>query len=254
MLLMLGCGDEGVILDAPSPDYGAPSAPSANVVIPLTAITRIESEYNNLRWVFTIHATHNGTDYVLTMQRWHGRLANGFTELDDNVVPTGSTRGYRVTWEFGSDRIRTVVYDRGNRYKNTHRIDPSDFSLGSQVDDPVEPPQQQPPVEPPPPLVESPPPPPPPVDPLPPPPVRSPPPPPRGEYVVTLEEINGHCQSGVIHGDYVFIDYENKTITYTGEDGEVDPGDTVREYIKVETGLTYAAASARAPEILAECR
>ena len=72
--------------------------------------------------------------------------------------------------------------------------------------------------------------------------------------MVTLEEINGHCQSGVIHSDYVFIDYANKTITYTGEDGEVDPGDTVREYIKVETGLTYAEASARAPEILAECR
>ena len=79
------------------------------------------------------------------MQRWHGRSANGFTELDDTVVPTGSTRGYRVTWELGSDRIRTIVYDRGNRYKNTHKIEPSGFSFTSQVDDPVGSPP--PPVE-----------------------------------------------------------------------------------------------------------
>ena len=58
MLLMLGCGDEGVILDAPSTDDGAPSAPSANVVMPLTTITRIESEYkdNSLGIYYICHA------------------------------------------------------------------------------------------------------------------------------------------------------------------------------------------------------
>ena len=253
MLLMLGCGDEGVILDTPSTDYGAPSAPSANVVvIPLTALTSVETEYQDNYWVFTIYATHNDINYVSTMQRWHGRLTNGFTELGDDVVPVGSTRGYRVTWELGSDRIKTVVYDRGNRYKNTHRIDLSAFSLSGQVDAPVNPsspllvnPSSAPPVNPSPP---------PPVNLLSVPPVNPSPPPPQGGYVVALHEINGHCQSSVIHSDYVSIDYQNKTITYTGQDGEVDPGDTVREYIKIETGYTYEQASERAPEILDECR
>lgn len=74
-----------------------------------------------------------------------------------------------------------------------------------------------------------------------------------GGYVVWLEEHDHGCQSGVIHSDYVYIDRENKKITFTGEDGEVDPGDTVRAYIKVETGYTYEQASERAPEILKEC-
>ena len=76
---------------------------------------------------------------------------------------------------------------------------------------------------------------------------------PRGAYVVWLGEVDGSCQSGVIHGDYVYIDTGNKTLTFTGQDGEVDPGDTVREYIKVETGYTYEQASKRASEILKEC-
>ena len=71
-----------------------------------------------------------------------------------------------------------------------------------------------------------------------------------GGYVVYSELVNGRMQSGVIHSDYVVI--ENGTITFTGQDGEVDPGDTVREYVKVETGLTYEQASERAPEILSE--
>ena len=75
----------------------------------------------------------------------------------------------------------------------------------------------------------------------------------NGGYVVWLEEHDQGCQSGVIHSDYVYIDRENKRITFTGEDGEVDPGDPVRPYIKVETGYTYEQASERAPEILNEC-
>ena len=82
---------------------------------------------------------------------------------------------------------------------------------------------------------------------------RTPNTPPNGGYVVWLEEHDQGCQSGVIHSDYVYIDRENKRITFTGENGEVDPGDTVRPYIKVETGYTYEQASERAPEILNEC-
>ena len=77
--------------------------------------------------------------------------------------------------------------------------------------------------------------------------------PPSGGYIVWLEEDDQGCQSGVIHSDYVSIDHENKKITFTGDDGEVDPGDTVRAYIKVETGYTHEQASERAPEILDEC-
>ena len=71
-----------------------------------------------------------------------------------------------------------------------------------------------------------------------------------GGYVVYSELVNGRMQSGVIHSDYVVIDGD--TITFTSADGEVDEGDTVREYVKVETGLTYEQASKRAPEILSE--
>ena len=77
--------------------------------------------------------------------------------------------------------------------------------------------------------------------------------PPSGGYIVWLEKDDQGCQSGVIHSDYVYIDRENKRITFTGADGEVDPGDIVRAYIKVETGYTYEQASERAPEILREC-
>ena len=77
------------------------------------------------------------------------------------------------------------------------------------------------------------------------------PPPERGEYVV-YSYINdaGSMRSGVVHGDYVKI--EGNMIIHTGDDGEVDDGDTSQDYIKVETGLTYEEASARAPEILTE--
>lgn len=72
-------------------------------------------------------------------------------------------------------------------------------------------------------------------------------------YIVWLEEDVQGCQSGVIHSDYAYINYAEKTITFTGEDGEVDIGDVVRAYIKIETGYTYEQASKRAPEILSEC-
>ena len=72
-----------------------------------------------------------------------------------------------------------------------------------------------------------------------------------GGYVVYSHLVNGRKQSGVIHSDYVHINGDG-TITFTGQDGEADPGDTVRDYEKIETGLTYEQASKRAPEILSE--
>lgn len=72
-------------------------------------------------------------------------------------------------------------------------------------------------------------------------------------YIVWVEADDQGCQSGVIHSDYAYINYAEKTITFTGEDGEVDIGDVVRAYIKIETGYTYEQASKRAPEILSEC-
>jgi hypothetical protein len=73
----------------------------------------------------------------------------------------------------------------------------------------------------------------------------------RGEYVVYSYKTNtGEIRSGVVHGDYVKI--EGNMIIHTGADGEVDDDDTSQEYVKVETGLTYEQASARAPEILTE--
>ena len=68
-----------------------------------------------------------------------------------------------------------------------------------------------------------------------------------------VEKVNGWCSSGVIHSDFVFINANDKTITFMGSDGRVDPGDMIREYIKVETGYTYERASERAPDILSEC-
>ena len=59
-------------------------------------------------------------------------------------------------------------------------------------------------------------------------------------------------QSGVICGEFVVINYADEEITFTGADGEADPEDTTREYVKVEEGLTYEQASDRAPEILLE--
>ena len=73
----------------------------------------------------------------------------------------------------------------------------------------------------------------------------------EGGYVVWTQVVNGWKQSGVICSRYVVINADN-TITFTGSDGEVDAGDTVREYVKVETGYSYEAASKRAPEILSE--
>ena len=80
----------------------------------------------------------------------------------------------------------------------------------------------------------------------------------EGGYVVDViwyEQDDGdrHLQSGVICSKYVDIDSENDMIGYTGADGVFDQGeDTAREYIKVETGLTYEEAIKRAPEILIE--
>ena len=71
-----------------------------------------------------------------------------------------------------------------------------------------------------------------------------------GGYVVYSHLVNGRMQSGVIHSDYVVI--QDGMITFTGQDGEIDPGDTSREYVEVETGLSYEQASKRAPEILTE--
>ena len=72
----------------------------------------------------------------------------------------------------------------------------------------------------------------------------------RAGYVVWLEA-DGES-SGVICSDYVVIDTTTNKITFTGSDGEVDTGDTVHDYEKVETGYTYEQASERAPAILRE--
>ena len=251
MLLMLGCGDEGVILDTPSTDYGAPSAPSIREAIPLSAITDIVGEQEGNILTLTIHATHNGMNSISTLMRWVG-YSGDYTQLEGepDSLPT-TPNSFSIQWEQGSDSIIVKHYGATGFWTGSTIeiiINPSNFSIVGPSENPVDPPDV--PVNPVDPVIPANP-----VDPpVEPPPPVDPPPPPRGGYVVWLEEVNGHCQSGVIHSDYVFIDYENKTITFTGQDGEVDPGDTVREYIKVETGLTYAAASARAPEILAECR
>ena len=71
-----------------------------------------------------------------------------------------------------------------------------------------------------------------------------------GGYIVYSHRVNGGIQSGVIHSDYAAI--EDGKIFHTGQDGEIDAGDTSQDYIKIETGLTYEEASARAPEILTE--
>lgn len=73
-----------------------------------------------------------------------------------------------------------------------------------------------------------------------------------GVYIVWTQIVNGRKQSGVIHSDYVVIDQTAKTITFTGADGEVDPSDSVKEFLKVETGYSYEQASKRAAEILSE--
>lgn len=72
----------------------------------------------------------------------------------------------------------------------------------------------------------------------------------RAGYVVWLEA-DGES-SGVICSDYVVIDTTTNKITFTGSDGEVDTGDSVRNYTKVEAGYTYEQASQRAPAILGE--
>ena len=71
-----------------------------------------------------------------------------------------------------------------------------------------------------------------------------------GGYIVYSHWVDGSIQSGVIHSDYAEIDAGK--IFHTGQDGKIDAGDTSQEYIKIETGLTYEEASARAPEILTE--
>lgn len=71
-------------------------------------------------------------------------------------------------------------------------------------------------------------------------------------YVVWVEKKNQGYSSGIIHSDFVFINFDDETITFTGPDGRVDPGDTVRAYVKVEYGYTYDEASDRAPLILRE--
>ena len=71
-----------------------------------------------------------------------------------------------------------------------------------------------------------------------------------GGYIVYSHRVNGGIQSGVIHSDYAAI--EDGKIFHIGQDGKIDAGDTSQDYIKIETGLTYEEASARAPEILSE--
>ena len=71
-----------------------------------------------------------------------------------------------------------------------------------------------------------------------------------GGYIVYSHWVDGSKQSGVIHSDYAVI--QDGKIFHTGQDGEIDAGDTSQDYVRIETGLTYEEASARAPEILTE--
>lgn len=71
-------------------------------------------------------------------------------------------------------------------------------------------------------------------------------------YVVWVEKRNQGYSSGIIHSDFVFINFDDETITFTGADGRVDQDDPVRAYVKVEYGYTYDEASDRAPLILRE--
>ncbi|RKU36556.1 hypothetical protein C6496_12995 [Candidatus Poribacteria bacterium] len=76
-------------------------------------------------------------------------------------------------------------------------------------------------------------------------------------YVVWVNDkrsVGGFLSSGVICGDYLYIDSANSMLIFTGSDGVVDGGEneTTEEYVTVETGYTYEEASDRAPEILRE--
>ena len=226
----------------------APAAPKANVVIPLSAITEIESEYVSPNLILIINATLDGMDYALEISSWIG-LSGASTELEEapNALPT-TPYSYFISREVDSTEISAKFYGQtgfwtGTTYHIT--LNPQNFYVVGQSVNPP-PVSTPPPIDPPPP-------------PLIPPPTpastpRTPPPPPQSTgYVVWVEKVNEKCQSGVIHSDFVFIDAENKTITFTSDDGNVDPGDMVREYITVETGYTYEQASERAPDILSEC-
>lgn len=276
-IFFIGCGDEGVVLDVPTTYDNAPSAPSITpemqTKIPITAVTHIESEHVSPNLLITVYATHNEIKYSQTLSDWFPS-DNIFTELEPEEKPREHTYRLqrneygtmiRIRYYFVSGHSDSRVYINLNNFQP---VNPNDIVIRDPVDDdpivkPVDDPIKNDPVDDPVnnPVND-------PVDPVDDPvddPVNDPvdnlvikdepPVVPRsiGEYVVWLEKANGDCQSGVIHSDYAFINYGNKTITFTGEDGQVDPGDTVRTYIKVETGLTYEQASKRAPEILSEC-
>lgn len=221
-----------------------PAAPKANVVIPLSSITEIESEYVSPTLMLTINATLDGMDYALEISSWIG-LSDEYTELDEapNPLPT-TPYSYFISREVDSTEITAKFYGQtgfwtGTTYHIT--FDSQHFYVvGQSVNRPL--------VSTPPPTINVPP-------PTPPPTPRTPPPPPPQStgYVVWVEKGNQGCSSGIIHSDFVFINFDDNTITFTGSDGRVDPGDTVREYIKVETGYTYEQASERAPDILSEC-
>ena len=62
------------------------------------------------------------------------------------------------------------------------------------------------------------------------------------EYVVFSHLVDGKLQSGLIHSDYVEVG--NGTLTFTD--------DSVYEYVKVETGLTYEEGKDAVKAILSE--
>lgn len=214
-----------------------PASPSVTYTVPITAITHFETSFEYPDFLIKVYATVDDTDYIWVYTLRKPQVEN-YEKLEENEASRPNT--YRVEDQIQQRRrIHITWYFEGGYSTNTIYIDLSNFSLVNPEDAPkliVEDPVEEP-VEPP-------------IDNPPQQPIRIIP---RGEYVVWLEKVDGHCQSGVIHGDYVYIDAENKTLTFTGPDGEVDPGDPVREYIKVETGYTYEQASERAPEILKEC-
>ena len=75
---------------------------------------------------------------------------------------------------------------------------------------------------------------------------------PQGNYCVSIRNANDSLQSSVTHSDYLHID--GLDVTWTGSDGEVDPGDTTRKVLGVECGYTYERASERARTIFDDFR
>ena len=149
MLLILGCGDEGIVLDVSSTDLGAPSAPSIREIIPLAAITNIVGEQEDNILTLTIYATHNGMEYVSMLTRWVG-YSGEHTQLDGvpDRLPT-TPNSFSIEWEHGGDKIIVKHYGSTGFWTGTTIeiiINPSNFSAVGPSENPVESPPPPPPA------------------------------------------------------------------------------------------------------------